>query len=51
MTEKYGSFLCGNFAVEDGYECPVCGNHVCAECAKSCGGLCPNCLGRLYRIS
>ncbi|MGYP005795294569 len=33
------------------FECPTCGNHVCAGCAKSWGGLCPNCFSKLYRVS
>ena len=37
--------------IADGYECARCGNHVCARCAADCGGLCPHCMGRLYRIS
>ena len=41
--------VCGEIA--GGYECPRCGNHVCARCAASWGRLCPHCMGRLYRIS
>ncbi|HIU61255.1 MAG TPA: hypothetical protein IAB69_01210 [Candidatus Coproplasma excrementigallinarum] len=36
---------------KEGYECPYCGNHVCESCAKSWGGLCPNCYSALCRIS
>ncbi|MDE7162806.1 MAG: hypothetical protein K2O44_01850 [Clostridia bacterium] len=33
------------------YECESCGNHVCKLCALSWRGVCPNCFGRLWRIS
>ena len=50
MGGNGGRFLCGKFEVTDGFECPACGNHVCRTCAKENGGLCPHCLGKLYRI-
>ncbi|MDE7380364.1 MAG: hypothetical protein K2N14_04855 [Clostridia bacterium] len=33
------------------YECETCGNHVCKECALRWRYVCPNCLGKLWRIS
>ena len=51
MGGNGGRFLCGKFEVTDGFEYPACGNHVCRTCAKENGGLCPHCLGKLYRIS
>ena len=33
------------------YECESCGNHVCKECALRWKYVCPNCFGRLWRIS
>lgn len=41
-----------NFGVnQEIYECGSCGNHVCRECAVKSFYVCPNCFGRLYRIS
>ena len=34
--------MCGKYDVSGGYECPHCGNHVCADCAENNMGLCPN---------
>lgn len=53
-TEKKERNAMKRFCEEDiasGFECPRCGNHVCRRCAAAWGGLCPNCTGRLYRIS
>jgi acetyl-CoA carboxylase beta subunit len=36
---------------EEIFECPRCGNHVCRRCFKENFGVCPNCFGRLFRIS
>lgn len=36
---------------EETYECGNCGNHVCKECAVKWSRVCPNCFGRLYRVS
>ena len=33
------------------YECETCGNHVCMRCAVACRDVCPNCFGRLLRLS
>lgn len=33
------------------FECGNCGNHVCKQKAELWGRICPNCFGRLYRIS
>ncbi len=48
-------FRCGKalkaFDFNDFFECGDCGNHVCAERAKTEHGLCPHCFGRLYRIN
>jgi hypothetical protein len=33
------------------FECPRCGNHVCRRCFNANLGICPNCFGKLYRIS
>lgn len=33
------------------YECEACGNHVCKNCALMWKYVCPNCFGRLLRIS
>ena len=35
----------------DFFECGTCGNHVCREQGEIWGRICPNCFGRLYRIS
>ena len=43
--------MCGKYDVSGGYECPHCGNHVCADGAENIMGLCPICFSRLYRIS
>ncbi|MDE7256885.1 MAG: hypothetical protein K2N50_02880 [Clostridia bacterium] len=45
--------LKGNFKWAEGeiYECEACGNHVCKECALRWKYVCPNCFGRLWRIS
>lgn len=51
MDKKMHEFLCEKAMLKQGFECPVCGNHVCEGCAKSWGGLCPNCFSKLYRIS
>ena len=48
--ESGGFFVCRQ-NIAGGFECPACGNHVCEDCAKKNGGLCPHCLSRLYRIS
>lgn len=41
-----------NFNVaENFFECGTCGNHVCKTQAELWGRICPNCFGRLYRIS
>ncbi len=33
------------------FECETCGNHVCKSQAEIWSRICPNCFGRLYRIS
>ena len=33
------------------FECGSCGNHVCKTQAELWGRVCPNCFGKLYRIS
>ena len=43
-------FLCGAEKC-NAYECPTCGNHVCADCAKAWNNVCPNCFSKLYKIS
>ena len=35
----------------DFFECGTCGNHVCKTKAELWGRVCPNCFGKLYRIS
>ena len=35
----------------DFFECGTCGNHVCRTQGEIWGRICPNCFGRLYRIS
>lgn len=48
-------FVCGgmeNFELSESFfECGTCGNHVCKTKAELWGRVCPNCFGRLYRIS
>lgn len=50
-----GNFKCGNvknFNLSDCFfECGSCGNHVCKTQAEIWGRICPNCFGKLYRIS
>ena len=43
-------FLCGAEKC-NAYECPTCGNHVCADCAKAWNNVCPSCFSKLYKIS
>lgn len=44
-------FECGGWKAHerlgDFYECPRCGNHVCADCAKNNRFLCPHCFAGL----
>ena len=46
---------CGGWrAATDGrefFECPVCGNHVCGECAERERFLCPHCFAVLRRAN
>ena len=48
-------FNCGNLdnfeLAENFFECGTCGNHVCKTKAELWGRVCPNCFGKLYRIS
>ena len=49
------NFRCGhseNYDIlNDFYECGTCGNHICKTQVETCGGVCPNCFGRLYRVN
>ena len=37
--------------IDNFFECGTCGNHVCKTQAEIWSRICPNCFGRLYRIS
>lgn len=47
--EKFNCKNMENF--NEMFECEACGNHVCKSKAELWGRVCPNCFGRLYRIS
>lgn len=49
--EKFNCKNMENFDFKEVFECASCGNHVCREKAEIWGRICPNCFGKLYRIS
>ena len=52
IMEKFDCGSIKDFELADSFfECGTCGNHVCKTKAELWGRVCPNCFGRLYRIS
>lgn len=52
FMEKFNCKIKDNFELSDNvFECGTCGNHICSTQAELWSRVCPNCFGRLYRIS